>query len=416
MVVFWSCSTIGVMVWLCIGPSNLRFDLGPGPVAEGFTKISPGDRFSAIGFGFEPGAELEGIDRGGQDPLRSDFITSDRPFYFSVAVPEGNYKVMVTLGDRQGPSDTTVKAELRRLMLEGIKTTPGQFCTRSFVVNVRRPQIPGKGQVRLKERERTSEWLAWDDKLTLEFNGQRPCVCGIEIEQIGVPTVFLLGDSTVCDQPLEPWNSWGQMLPRFFKAEVAVANHAESGESIRSSLSAGRFDKVFSVFGPGDYLFVQYGHNDMKDKDPNAPSRYKADLAWIADQVRARGGTCVLVTSMERKAGVDQDTLAGYPQIVRQVAREKGLPLIDLYTTSKVLYKALGRDLDKAFQDGTHHTNYGSYLLAECVVQGIKDLELPLARYIVDDFSGFDPNRPQRPDDIRIPPSPGPQGQRPLGS
>ena len=101
-----------------------------------------------------------------------------------------------------------------------------------------RPKISGDGdQVHLKPREKTNEWWAWDDKLTLEFNGTHPALRSLEIEKADVPTVFLLGDSTVCDQPAEPWNSWGQMLPRFFKPEVAIANHAESGETIANSLA-----------------------------------------------------------------------------------------------------------------------------------------------------------------------------------
>jgi hypothetical protein len=66
----------------------------------------------------------------------------------------------------------------------------------------------------------------------------------LEIEKADVPTVFLLGDSTVCDQPAEPWNSWGQMLPRFFKPEIAVANHAESGESVASRSARNGLTKV----------------------------------------------------------------------------------------------------------------------------------------------------------------------------
>src|SRR5271157_1459134 len=77
------------------------------------------------------------------------------PFYFSVPVPaEGNYRVTVKLGDHKEATVTTVKAELRRLMLERVRTAPGQFVTRSFLVNVRRPQIAGGGEVRLKPREK----------------------------------------------------------------------------------------------------------------------------------------------------------------------------------------------------------------------------------------------------------------------
>ena len=117
-----------------------------------------------------------------------------------------------------------------------------------------------------------------------------------------MPTLFLLGDSTVCDQPREPYNSWGQMLPRFFKSGVAVANHAESGESLRSSLGAKRLDKVLSLMKPGDYLFIQYGHNDEKEKGAGvgAFTTYKASLKHFVEEARKRGGTVVLITPMHR--------------------------------------------------------------------------------------------------------------------
>jgi len=398
--------------------TTFKFDLGPGKVTPGYTQVLPTMAYSKeLGYGFEPGAEVNAVDRGGDDALRGDFIYSDKPFLFSVRVPEGNYRVTVTLGDAAGESVTTVKAELRRLMLEKVSTGLGKFKTCTFVVNVRTPAIAGGGQVRLKDREKTSEWGAWDDKLTLEFNDKRPCVCGIEIAKVNdLPTIFLLGDSTVCDQPKEPWNSWGQMLTRFLKPEVVVANHAESGESIRSSLGAGRFDKVYSLLKKGDYLFLQFGHNDMKDRDPNAMATYKSNLKRIVAETRKRGAMPVLVTSMERKSGIERDTLALYPQTVRDVAEEDNVALIDLHAASKVFYKALGQDLDKAFQDGTHHNNYGSYELAQSIIQGIKDNKLDLARSIVDDFKGFDPNRPDLVDQFQMPATPGVPGERPLGS
>ena len=137
---------------------------------------------------------------------------------FSVVLPEGNYLVTVTLGDAHGESATTVKAELRRLVLESEHTTAGRFVTRSFVVNIRTPEIRSGGEVRLKDREKTMEFWAWDEKLTLEFNNTRPAVAALTITRVeNIPTIYLLGDSTVCDQPREPYSSWGQMLTRFFK-------------------------------------------------------------------------------------------------------------------------------------------------------------------------------------------------------
>ncbi len=144
---------------------------------------------------------------------------------------------------------------------------------------------------------------AWDEKLTLEFNGKRPAVNAIEIEKIDVPTVFLLGDSTVCDQPGEPYASWGQMITRFFGDKVAVANHAESGESLKSSFGAKRLEKVVSLMKRGDYLLIQYGHNDMKEKGDGigAFTSYKASLKQYVQAAKAKGASVILINPMHRR-------------------------------------------------------------------------------------------------------------------
>jgi lysophospholipase L1-like esterase len=206
------------------------------------------------------------------------------------------------------------------------------------------------------------------------------------------------------------------MLPRFFKPAIAIANHAESGETVADSLRARRFDKVFSLMKPGDYLFVQFGHNDMKVHETNALDIYRADLKTVVAKTRAKGGTPVLVTSMERKGGVDTNTLMGYPAAVREVAGEEKCALIDLNTMSVALYKALGTNLDLAFQDPTHHNNYGSYELAKCVLAGIQKDKLPLTKYIVDDFKGFDPAHPDPVDRFQMAPSPRVSAAKPLGN
>jgi lysophospholipase L1-like esterase len=385
-----------------------KFFFGSEKPAAGYTQVSPTNFYSRkIGFGFERGAEIT---------ARENFSSSAKPFYFSAALPEGNYKVTVTLGGAKAGSTNYVKAELRRLMLEHVVTAPGKFETRTIAVNIRTPKIPGDGEVRLKERERTTEMGNWDEKLTLEFNGTDPAVSKLEIERADdLPTVYLLGDSTVCDQPSEPWNSWGQMLPRFFKPRVVIANNAESGDTTRSAIGARRDAKIFSTMKAGDYLFVQYGHNDMKDRSTNALAIYKSNLKMFITRTREKGATPVLVTSMERRAGVDHDTLGKYPETVREVAKEENVALIDLHAMSRTLYNALGRNLDKAFQDGTHHNNYGSYELAKCIVEGIKQDKLPLAKFIVDDFKDFNPVHPDPVDSFEMPASPGPIGAKPLG-
>ena len=387
-----------------------NFSFGTNPAAPDAIQISTTNLYRTTpGYGFEPGAKVS---------LTENSCVSDQPFYFSIALPEGNYLVTARLGGAAGGSTNTVKSELRRLMLEKIVAAPGNFEVRTFAVNVRTPRIAGGDRVHLKERERTNEMWNWDEKLTLEFNGTQPSVAALKIERAdALPTVYLLGDSTVCDQPTEPWNSWGQMLPRFFKPEVVVANHAESGETLRSSLGAKRLDKILSTMKPGDYLFLQFGHNDMKDRATNALAVYKLNLKKFVFSAREKGGIPVLVTSMERKNGVDHDTLDGYPATVREVANEEGVALIDLHALSKTFYNALGRQIDKAFQfqDGTHHNNYGSYELAKCIVEGIKQNKLGLTKSIRDDFTGFDPAHPDSVETFEMPASPGAIGARPLG-
>ncbi len=407
--------------------SSRKFDFGPGPVKPGYVQVLQTTTYTPdLGYGFEPGANVACVARGGGDALRGDLCTSTQPFFFSVALPEGNYNVTITFGDRAEATATTVKAELRRLMLEQVQTARGKFTTRTFTVNVRRPEITTGGIVKLKDREKTMEAWAWDDKLTLEFNDAHPAVCALEIERAdNAPTLFLLGDSTVTDQPREPYNSWGQMLTRFFRPGLAVANHAESGESLRSSLGAHRLDKVLSQMKPGDYLFIQYGHNDEKEKGAGvgAFTTYKASLKHYVAEARKRGATPVLVTPMHRRTFDDNGRITNshgdYDEAVRQAAKEERVPLIDLHAMSKPFYEALGPEVSKqafAPNDGTHHNNYGSYELARCIVAGIRANKLGLVKYLVRDVPPFNPGQPDAIANFHMPLSPLTTEIKPLGN
>lgn len=384
------------------------------------TDVIANDVYTTIrGYGFEAGAAIT------CSGTRRTSCSSNKPFYFSVALPEGTYRVSITFGDEKTETSTTIKAELRRLMLERVDTRPRQFVTKEFIVNVRTSQISTGGEVKLKDREKTSEWWAWDEKLTLEFNGARPTVSEITIERVDVPTLFLLGDSTVSDQPSEPYASWGQMLPRFFGRDVAVANHAESGESLRSSLGAKRLDKVLSVMRPGDYLLIQYGHNDEKEKGSGvgAFTTFKTDLKYLVEQTKKKGGIPVLITPVQRRTfdvnGKITNSHGDYPEAVRQTAKEENVPLIDLNATSKALYEALGKDESgRLFKDGdgTHHNNYGAYEIAKIIVQSIRDQRLSLARFLIKGLPKFDPKKPDAFESFAIPPSPMVTNLKPLGN
>ncbi len=413
-----------------------KFSFGPGRVAPGCAQVLPAAVYSKeTGYGFDLGSSVTGIDRGGDDALHGHFCTSDKPFFFSVSLPEGNYHVTVTLGDAAGESVTTVKAESRRLMLEQVRTAPGQFAVRTFAVNIRNGKVPppplnapGGDHVELDrwEKENGPDGLVldWDDKLTLEFSpGAAPgrsCICALEITPADdVPTVFLAGDSTVTDQPREPGASWGQMLTRFFKPVVAVANHAESGETMKSFIADLRLAKILSQMKKGDYLFIQFGHNDEKQNWPQtyveAHTTYQAYLRVFIAEARLRGATPVLVTSMQRRQfdaeGKIRNSHGDYPAAVREVAQEENVALIDLEQMSRTFYEALGPEkaplaFSAGGRDTTHHDNYGAYELAKCVVEGIKESHLPLASYIVDDFGSFDPAHPDPVEKFDVPASP----------
>ena len=395
-----------------------KFALGPGKGAPGFVKVAPTDAFSVErGYGFDldtaPGAQ-------------------GKPFVFSLTVPEGNYRVELTCGGGTA-SATTVKAESRQLMLERVETRHGESVTRTFLVNVRNSRVPppeknapGGSAVVLNEREQGL--LRWDDKLTLEFGGSAPLVTSIVVERVEVPTVFLAGDSTVTDQPYEPGASWGQMLPRFLPG-LAVANHAESGETMKSFISGLRLAKVLSQAKAGDFLLIQFGHNDEKQQWPQtyveAHTTYKAYLKVFVAEARLRGITPVLVTPMQRRnfdeAGKIRNTHGDYPQAVREVAAEEQVGLVDLEHMSVAFYEALGpQRAPLAFsaggRDATHHDNYGAYELAKCVVQGIRDAHLSLAKWIAPDYTGFDPAQPDPPETFVLPASPQRSNVTPRGN
>jgi len=394
------------------------FALGPGKAPADATRVDA-DYTPERGYGFEPGSRPDRV----------------HPYYFSVDLPEGNYTVTVTLGDDRTAAATTVKSELRRLMLENVVTAPGQSVTRTFTVNVRTPRIPAgpgiaPGEVKLKApRETVEEAWNWDGRLTLEINGDHPAVRTIAIAPADGPTLYLLGDSTVCDQPAEPYNSWGQMLPRFFKPGIAVANHGESGETYRDSIARRRLDKVVSSMKPGDVVLMQFGHNDQKQirEGKGGPfTTYRDEIRTHVDAVRAHGGLPVIVSSMERRA-FDADgrvvpSLRDYADAARQSAHDLDVPFIDLNAMSRVLYEALGPEGSKAAfaepapgrLDNTHHDSYGSYELAKAVVLGLRQARVPAARYIVDGFD-FDPAHPDPVSAFAVPPSPRRTAQRPLG-
>ncbi len=338
----------------------LTFDFMPGGNAAAHPTYDSGP-----GFGFEPGV----------------------PWKFSVRVPEGNFRVTLKFSASRKRTSARILAEQRRLMIEDL--TVDKAVERSFIVNVRTADLAplpanatGGTKVALKPREIGSS--TWDDRLTLEIAGDAT-PRSLAITPVDLPTLYLAGDSTVTDQGVAPNASWGQMLPRYFAADIAVANHAESGETLKSFVTELRLDKLLSTLKRGDWVMIQFGHNDQKVQWPQtyaeAATTYRSWLRTYIAEVRRRGATPILVTSPERRnfdaAGHIVPSLGDYPDAVRIVAREENVALVDLNLGSVHFYETLGPEAaQRAFadegRDKTHHNEFGAHALAGLVIEALR--------------------------------------------
>lgn len=346
--------------------ANWKFDFGSGPVESGYTAVRATTVYDTnVGYGFASTSGLTGTNRASSaDALRSDFITSAAPFKFSANVPSGNYDVLVTVGDNDGTSDTSIKSEVERIIVQQLKTAAGQFAQYSFTVHIK------------------------DGVLDLTFYGNAPKVNAIELHQTtSAITMFIAGDSTVCDQNSTSFAGWGQMFSSYLKQGVAVGNYADSGESSWSFWNGFYVKGIQPKIKAGDFLFIQFGHNDEKS---GTTTDYKTALKKYIDDARARGATPVLVTPLERNTwsgGVLNHSHGAFPGAMKELAASTNTPVIDLTTMSYNLYASLGQSAAQALfvgTDRTHTNQTGALKIAGFIRDGIRDLKiLPLANFLV---------------------------------
>lgn len=351
------------------------------------------------------------------DLSKAQNMKSNAPFTRNIEVPDGNYKVTVVLGSKKKAGKTVVRAENRRLMVDEVATKKGQFKTVEFVVNKRTPEIEKGKRVKVKDREKN--YNTWDNAINLEFTGAAPAVKEVKIERdTTATTIFLCGNSTVVDQPYEPWASWGQMIPRWFGPEIAISNNAESGLTAGSFLGSYRLDKILTMMKRGDYVICEFGHNDQKEKMASAGAWYNFsyNLKVFIDKVRAKGGNIIFVTPTQRRLFDDAthskilETHGDYPDAMRAVAKREGVPVIELHDMTRTFFETLGYEnskkalvhypantfpgQDKPLADNTHFNPYGAYEIAKMVVMGMKQLNLPIGKYLRSDWKDFNPAQP----------------------
>ena len=390
------------------------------------------------GYGFEWSDELKTVEVQNQKGCSSSGMQSANPYVFTTHTGEGNFKITAHFIALEYGKGLTIKTESRRLVVHepDVELEAGKSLSITFVTNVRNTHLASGGEVKITHRE-VGAWH-WDDALQIEFHTPF-ALTALEIEKVNeLPVVYIMGDSTVTDQTAEPWTGWGQILPYFFDSTIAISNHAESGETLRDFRSENRLEKVMDTLKPGDFVILQFGHNDMKEKGEGigAMTSYAADLRDFVHQIQEKGAQSILVTSMKRRRFDEQGrqyaTLKDYPLAVRMVAAELSVPLVDLNYMSGVFYGAMGPEdsksafvhypagtfpgQEKALKDDTHFNPYGGYELANCVAEAIKNACPSLAQHLRADIPLYDPSTPHDPTSLRIPDSPRASIEKPAGN
>ncbi|MDR1699478.1 MAG: rhamnogalacturonan acetylesterase [Prevotellaceae bacterium] len=213
--------------------------------------------------------------------------------------------------------------------------------------------------------------------------------------------IFMAGDSTMADKDsiAFPETGWGMVLPSFFNENVVIENHARNGRSTRTFISEGRWEKMMAKVGAGDFVFIQFGHNDQSKNKPDrytSPEDYRANLIRFVNDVREKGANPILFTPVMRrkfdKNGQFVDQHGVYPDLVRGVAQEMNVPLVDMHKSSEKLIVELGEEgsvklfmhvapgESKKYPDGnidnTHFRREGAVEMAKLAVEGLKELNI----------------------------------------
>lgn len=223
------------------------------------------------------------------------------------------------------------------------------------------------------------------------------------------PILFLIGDSTMATKEnpdRNPEHGWGQVLPQFLTSGIEIQNHAVNGRSSKSFRTEGRWDKVEKQLKKGDFVIIQFGHNDQKIKDStkftNPYTQYRANLERYVNEARAKGATPVLMTSIVRRNfnenGVLIDTHKEYPLVVRMVANDLKVPFVDMQLLTEQMEIAYGPENSKKLhlyykegedpyypkgkEDDTHLSKLGAETVAKLAAKNLKALKIGLEKYI----------------------------------
>lgn len=230
---------------------------------------------------------------------------------------------------------------------------------------------------------------------------------GLSLPLMAQPTLFLVGDSTCANKKLDkenPERGWGQLFPGLVKGGLRVENHAVNGRSTKSFREEGRWQQVLDRLCEGDYVFIEFGHNDQKIKDStrySSPEQYGENLRRYVREVREKEGRPVLLTPIVRRNWVEGrlvDTHGDYPEQVARIAHQEGVPWIDMEALTREWLCRVGEEASKGYfmwveagccplypdgrQDNTHLNVRGAHVVARMVAHEMQTLLPELAPYL----------------------------------
>lgn len=299
------------------------------------------------------------------------------PLCYRVRLPAGRYRVCAVLEARQPCAEALLFLGRRRLCWRGALAA-GQRAEAEGLCDVS-PIIP-RGQTGRREADGL--------EITLAAPGVR--LCALRVEQVQLPAVYIMGDSTVTDQPADlpyapgaSYAGWGQMLPLFLGGQACVSNHAHSGLTTESFRTEGHYDILLDLVRPGDLVLMQFGHNDQKLPRLQAGGGYRDRLAQYIAELRAVGARPVLVTPLARNswhsAGRYNDLLAAYAAAVLELGAQTGTPVVDLHADMMQAVCAAGLEGAKRWfypGDYTHTNDFGACMAAGFVAAALARLGL----------------------------------------
>ncbi|AIQ18502.1 hypothetical protein H70357_18695 [Paenibacillus sp. FSL H7-0357] len=356
--------------------SEYKFDFGSGNAAEGYTKVDAKRAYlEGNGYGFANTALVQDENRETGDDLKEDF-TRVNGTSFLVEMEPANYRVTMTIGDSQESTNAGVIVE-------------------------QMPKLPVTTVPKGEFKEISYDIALIDGVFNFEFSGSTPKINALKIERLpgngagDQPVIYLASDSTVANyaESYRPQAGWGETLKGYFDLDqISIDNRAVSGLSSKTFLVGGYLNNILLGIHEGDYLFMQWSHNDSTPSRPErylTPEQFKVYLKDYINGTVQRGGIPVLVTPVNRRdftGEVLNKSFPEYVQAMKETAQETGALLIDLNQASWKYFQELGPEGTKSIfmwvgttEDNTHLQMNGAVKVSEMVARLVQELDIPLS-------------------------------------